>query len=349
MPRTKRGTAPSIRDVAAVANVSVPTMSRYLKDPSRVSEKKRVAIAAAIEKLNYRPNPIARALALDMSESIAVMSADTRLYGRTQTFYGIERKAQEIGYPTTIYVLDSRGGDWMLGSVRSCLDRSPAGVILIDYDRLTDSVVSHIPSTTPLVIIGGPRHEDRAQIHLCEYDSAYAMTKHLLALGHATVHYVAVPSDVDAREDGWRMALSDAHVPAPAPIATTWDAEKAIAIGQQLGEDDSVTAIFAGNDEIAMGVMRGLAIAGKRVPEDVIVAGFDDHTLSRVWNPPLTTIRQHFDEAGEHAVTMLKQQIDDVVNNRPRGEAWTMFDKIAGELVKRESTGELARAAVEER
>ncbi|MBT1173545.1 substrate-binding domain-containing protein [Bifidobacterium sp. MA2] len=338
MPRTKRGNAPSIRDVAAVANVSVPTMSRYLKDPERVSEKKREAIAAAIEKLNYRPNPIARALALDMSESITVMSADTRLYGRTQTIFGIERKAQEIGYPITICVLDPRGGEHMLSSVRSCLDRSPAGVILIDFDRLTDSVVSRIPASTPMVIIGGPRHERRAQIQLCEYDSAYAMTRHLLALGHETVHYVSVPADVDARADGWRMALSDAKVPAPAPIDTTWDAEDAVEIGRRLGGNPSVTAIFAGNDEVAMGLMRGLALAGRRVPEDVSVAGFDDHTLSKVWNPPLTTVRQRFTEAGEHAVALLKEQIDDVVNDRRRGEAWTMFDLIAGDLVERAST-----------
>ncbi|PLS28705.1 LacI family DNA-binding transcriptional regulator [Bifidobacterium parmae] len=343
MPRGKRGNAPSIRDVAAVAGVSVPTMSRYLKDPDRVSEKKRTAIAAAIEKLNYRPNPIARALALDMSESIAVMTADTTLYGRTQTIAGVERMAQEIGYSISICVLDARGGEKLLSSVRDCLDRSPAGVVLIDYDRLTDSVVSHIPASTPMTIVGGPRHEDRAQIHLCEYDSAYAMTQRLLELGHKTVHYVSVPADVDARADGWRMALSDAQVPAPAPVATTWNPEDAIAIGRELGDDDDVTAIFAGNDEVAMGLMRGLALAGRRVPDDVSVAGFDDHTLAKVWNPPLTTVRQRFGDAGARAVELLKQQIDDVVNERPRGEAWTTFDELAGELVERESTGPARR------
>lgn len=321
----------------------MPTMSRYLKDPSRVSEKKRTAIAAAVEKLNYRPNPIARALALDMSESIAVMTADTTLYGRTQSIAGIERKVQDFGYSISICVLDARGGDKLLASVRSCLDRCPAGVILIDFDQLTDSVVGHIPASVPMVIVGGPRHEDRAQIHLCEYDSAYAMTTRLLALGHDTVHYVSVPADVDARAEGWRMALSDAKVAAPAPIATTWDPQDAIAIGRELGSDDDVTAIFAGNDEVAMGLMRGLALAGRRVPQDVSVAGFDDHTLAKVWNPPLTTVRQRFGEAGEHAAALLKQQIDDVVSDRARGEAWTLFDRIAGELVERESTGPARR------
>lgn len=338
MPRGKRGNAPSIRDVAAVAGVSVPTMSRYLKDPNRVSEKKRTAIANAVEKLNYRPNPIARALALDMSESIVVMTANTTLYGQSQTIAGIEREAQEFGYSVSICVLDAHGGDKLLASVRSCLDRSPAGVVLIDFDQLTDNAVAHIPATTPMVIVGGPRHEDRAQIHLCEYDSAYAMTTRLLSLGHATVYYVSVPADVDARAEGWRMALSDAKVAAPAPVATTWDPQDAIAIGQELGGDDDVTAIFAGNDEVAMGLMRGLAIAGRHVPQDVSVAGFDDHTLAKVWNPPLTTVRQRFGEAGEHAVALLKQQIDDVMQERPRGEAWTVFDRLPGELIEREST-----------
>lgn len=93
-------------------------------------------------------------------------------------------------------------------------------------------------------------------------------------------------------------------VPAPAPIEADWNPETGRQIGQKLGRDFNVTAVFAGNDELAMGIIRGLNDVGRRVPEDVSVVGFDDHPISKIWNPGLTTIRQDFRSVGMKAVDL---------------------------------------------
>jgi DNA-binding LacI/PurR family transcriptional regulator len=91
----------------------------------------------------------------------------------------------------------------------------------------------------------------------------------------------------------------------------TWDPKSGIAIGRELAADPEVTAVFCGNDEIAMGVMRGITEAGRRVPEDISVAGFDDHPLAELWSPPLTTVRQDFASLGVRGFQLLKQAIDE--------------------------------------
>ncbi len=110
----------------------------------------------------------------------------------------------------------------------------------------------------------------------------------------------------DGRTTGWRTALEEAGAPVPALIPATWDASSGVGIGRRLAERDDVTAVFCGNDEIAMGVISGLADAGRTVPHDVSVAGFDDHPLSGIWRPGITTVAQDFDDLGDRAFGLLQ-------------------------------------------
>lgn len=105
MARSRQTKAASIKDVAALAQVSVPTVSRYLNDRERVSAEKREKIAKAIDMLGYRPNPIARALVKDQTKAIAVLSTNTTLYGQSHCIEGIEEKARLAGYSLTIGIL----------------------------------------------------------------------------------------------------------------------------------------------------------------------------------------------------------------------------------------------------
>ena len=169
-----------------------------------------------------------------------------------------------------------------------------------------------MPSFLPTVLIAGPRDASRAQISFCEDEGGYRVTRHLLDLGHRTVFHVAVPqsaSGSSSRTAGWRRALREADAPIPDPIEATWAPESGQAIGRRLARLDHVTAVFAGNDEVAMGVIRGLRETGKRVPADVSVAGFDAHPLGSLFQPAVTTFRQDFLQGGELAWNLLDEQI----------------------------------------
>lgn len=331
----------SIKDVAVLAQVSVPTVSRYLNSPERVSREKRDRIAKAVKLLRYRPNPIARALVKERTKTIAVLSTNTTLFGQSQTIFGIEERAQKAGYTLNIGVLSPEAGEQSRQRIQSILDQNPAGIVLLDYDQVSDDAFAYVNKDLPIILIAGNRKSDVTQISMQERDGGYAVTSYLLGLGHKTVYHVSIPGGAGgySRLAGWRSACEDAGVPAPAPIKADWDPESGKRIGSALGRKPEVTAIFAGNDEIGMGIIRGLNDVGRRVPEDVSVAGFDDHPIAKIWNPSLTTIHQDFFKAGEKAFDLLKTEIDDVDQGRGRTDDWNRLVELPGHLIERESTG----------
>ena len=112
MAREGRRNVASIKDVAMLAKVSVPTVSRYLNNRERVSEEKRQSISDAIDKLNYRPNPIARALVKDRTDTVMVLSTSTALYGPSRTIQGIEDAARKAGYSMSVAVRTMNAEGW---------------------------------------------------------------------------------------------------------------------------------------------------------------------------------------------------------------------------------------------
>ncbi|MFT8357624.1 LacI family DNA-binding transcriptional regulator [Bifidobacterium aquikefiri] len=340
MARIATSKAASIKDVAILAKVSVPTVSRYLNDREHVSAEKCERIAKAIELLAYRPNPIARALVRERTRSIAVLSTNTALFGQSQTIQGIETSARHLGYSLTISVLTDSSRKALEHSVQVCLDQNPAGVVLLNFDKIGNETVNYLPPTLPMVTIAGNRDKEIAQISLDESESGYAITRHLIDLGHRRIFHVAIPGGGGGytRLNGWQQACEDAGIPVLSPIEAEWDPESGREIGRKLGKDPQITAIFAGNDEIAMGIIRGLGDVGKHVPEDVSVVGFDDHPISKVWNPGITTIRQNFNGAGIQAVEILNDKINDIIEGRGHTENWTKYIELKGELIIREST-----------
>lgn len=333
---------PVMKDVARLAGVSTGTVSRYLNGSPKVSPDARRRVEAAIRELGYRPNASARTLKTDRSNSLVVFTTETTLYGASRMLQGIERAATEAGYLTSIVSLQAdRPGDGRRAA-ELVNAQSPAGVLFISVDQAIRAAYDMIPTSTPRVLVGQRWSDRDAQVSVCETQGGHLIARHLLALGHRTVHHVGVP-DAHHRADGWRSALKEAGAPVPEPIMTSWYPSDAVGIGARLALTDGVTAVFAANDEIAMGLIAGIRRTGKRVPEDVSVVGFDDHPLSPVCQPPLTTIRQRFVEAGGKGVELLLDMID---RSRTAGSASPVgvdgqpqrVVELPGELVVREST-----------
>lgn len=336
MPRPKEKRAPVIKDVAALANVSVSTVSRYLNDSPRISAESRERIAHAIKLLDYHPSRVARGLVNSTMKSIVVLTSNTTLYGSAMTIQGIEDEARVNNYPVSISKLADDSIDSLRASITMVTDQNPSGVVVMKYDALAAQALQLLPDTITKVVIAGDREPDLDQVDLRENQSGREITRYLLSLGHRNVFHVTIPGGGGgySRTAGWEAELRANDKPIPDMMHCSWDPADARELGHRVAHIDGLTAVFAGNDEVAMGLIRGIEDEGKRVPDDISVIGFDDHPLACVWQPPVTTYRQDFPAAGRKAVQLLLSRLE----ARERGEELpARFVELQGELVIRDS------------
>ncbi|MBF4632613.1 LacI family DNA-binding transcriptional regulator [Clavibacter michiganensis subsp. phaseoli] len=332
MPTAPADRPANLDDVARVAGVSAPTVSRVITGAARVSADKTERVKKAIQELGYRPNPAARALANGRSQVIAVLAGDTSRYGYAETLRGIEVSARASGYLVSIAVVDSVDPAEVGTAVDFALQQAVAGVVVLKFDPQGVAALTAVPPSLPTVAISGEIAGTVPQAVIDEAAGSAALTRHMLELGHDTVHYVRVPPSgkEDGRTTGWRRTLAEYGITEPPIRDATWDPSSGRVIGQRLAQE-GVTAVLCGNDEIAMGVIRGLADEGLSVPDDVSVAGFDDHPIAQLFSPALTTARQDFAALGTRAFGQLESLM--------AGEETELLTSAEAEVVTRESTG----------
>lgn len=314
---TAAGVEPAVRvpatmkDVAQMADVSVPTVSRFLSGTANVRVDKRERIAAAIEKLNFTPNASARVLVGGKPKVIAAVVGNTSRYGYAETIRGLEEAARADGYVVTFTVIEDTDEQSLSTGISLVLSQAIAGVAVLKFDPPGVAAIKRIPDWMPVVALSGVRDKAYAQAIIRESVAARHLVEHLLELGHETVHHVRIPPSrrEDGRTAGWRRALKDAGRDVPELFEASWEPHSGRAVGHAVAARKDVTALFCGNDEIAMGVMAGLRDRGLRVPDDISVVGFDDHPMSSLWDPALTTARQEFAEMGRSGWELLKEQI----------------------------------------
>lgn len=306
---------PSIRDVAAAAGVSYQTVSRVLNDSPRVRVETRRQVLETIERLGYRPNRAARTLGLGRARAVTVVTSNTTLYGYASTLQGIEEAAREEGLAVGVRVIESIRSADVRQAVEYVSDPTAGGVVVVAFDAEGAEVLRQLPDDVPAVAAIEPGvlpDTDRTMICLDERMAAADATRHLLSLGHRTVHHVAIPSETGTRgrEAGWRQALADAGSRIPQVIAAGWDAPSAYQAGRVLAADPAVTAILCGNDDTAMAVRRALYDLGRDVPGEVSIVGFDDIPGSAYWTPALTTVRMDFASLGRACLAAVLAELD---------------------------------------
>ncbi|MEN3305422.1 MAG: hypothetical protein V7603_1624, partial [Micromonosporaceae bacterium] len=295
----RRAAAPSIRDVAAAAGVSHQTVSRVVNDSPKVSRQTRQVVLDAIDRLGFRPNRAARTLGLGRTTGVTVVTADTMLYGYACTLQGVEEAARLAGLAVGVRVVESDSPHDVQQAVEYVSDPSAGGVVVIAFDPAGSRVLAALPADVPVVGAIEPAAAGRAdQVAICldERVAAAEATRHLLSLGHRTVHHVAIPSEAgtSGRQAGWLDALRQAGAPIPEVVPTGWEVQGAYRAGQRLAADPGVTAVLCGNDDLALGVRRALYEAGRDVPGAVSLVGFDDIPGAALWTPALTTVRMDF-------------------------------------------------------
>ncbi|WP_035804280.1 LacI family DNA-binding transcriptional regulator [Kitasatospora mediocidica] len=310
--RTAGGTQPVMVDVAALAGVSHQTVSRVLNGSPHVRAQTRERVLAAIRKLDYRPNTAARALVTRRSQTLGVISFDTTLYGPSQMLYGIEQAARAAGYYISIASLRDQDTFSVHEAVDRLRDQAVEGIAVIASRVSAMAALARQIATVPMVTVGPTDPGRLPGAGVDNEAGARAAVRHLLDLGHETVHHVAGPDDwleAKARQVGWRGALQDHGRPVPDCLPGDWSARSGYQAALRLADDPGVTAVFCANDHMALGVVRGLHQTGRRVPRDVSVVGFDDIPEAAFLTPPLTTVRQHFGELGRCGLELLLHRV----------------------------------------
>lgn len=311
--RRRQGTA-RIKEVARLAGVSTATVSRALATPDQVSPETRARVMAAVAKVGYVPNPAARSLRSRKAHMVLVALPDLSNTFFSQVLRGIEEALFAAGYGMVVGDLngapekESRFADFAAAG-------QVDGVLLLNghlFRQNGEPGADAAELGVPMVgLCEAIPDTDIPQIEVDNRDAARRMTEYLAGLGHREIGYVCGPADnILERERfaGYRDGLAGAGLAFDPALVWPgdWKLETGAAVGRLiLASTQRPTAVFCSNDEMAIGLLRVLAAAGVRVPEEMSVAGFDDIEFAVMATPALTTIRQPRRELGQQGASAL--------------------------------------------
>lgn len=296
--------------VAELAGVSPSTVSRILNGTAVVSAEKRQAIDAAIAKLKFVPNPVARGLAGGRTLSIGVITQalDSPFYG--SALIGIEKELLKSGYSALF-----ASGHWDSHQESRCIDvlraRRVDGIIVLT-GRLSDRKLKECARDLPLVVTGRNLNADGIfALNFDQLAGARMATEHLIQQGHKNIAFITGDMDhPDAREreGGYRMALQQAGIAVNPDLIVNglYTEESGMAAAAELmARNVPFTAVFAANDQMAVGASLHFHRCGKRVPEEVALIGFDDLPVCAYTNPPLSSVHHPAGEIGRLAASAM--------------------------------------------
>jgi len=310
-----RSRSVSLQDVARHAGVSGQTVSRVANNSERVAAPTRDRVLAAMSALGYRPNVAARALRRGSFGSIGVVVFSLDSLGNVGTIGGILSAAAARGYAIELIQAQPAlaAGDAVASAVSRLDQDAVDGIIVVIESHLMSAATVGFPPGMPSVLIQSGAGDERPSVTADQERGSRAAVAHLLGLGHETVWHIAGPPESKAaelRRLAWQATLEEAGRRIPDVHVGDWTAESGYRIGRVLAEVPELTALFAANDQMALGAMRAFHESGRALPDEVSVVGFDDMAEAAHFWPPLTTVRQDFGSAGSLAVSLVVDQIE---------------------------------------
>ncbi|MGN6102396.1 MAG: LacI family DNA-binding transcriptional regulator [Devosia sp.] len=331
---------PTIQDVAREAQVSTATVSRALSTPERVSEATRERVSEAVLATGYTINQAARSLRLKAARTILIAFPNIGNPYYSTVLDAVVHEASSRGYGALVA---NRLGDnptkWL---AEYFLSNRADGLVLFDGTLDTSELDGlRAGEKFPLVIAYDELPD--ARFHSVMTDNRAAAreaTRHLIDLGHRRIGHIHSPSRVPGLRSDRLLGFFDEMAAAGLPVKPEWviDGDFSMASGERAGEafleiEDRPTAVFSANDEMAIGFLAVLRRAGIACPRDISIVGFDDITVARCLDPPLTTMRQPRGEIGRQATKLL---LDILESDAPPKEPLHIV--LHSELVVRGST-----------
>lgn len=329
---------PTIREVAALAGVSRGTVSRVLNGGRWVSEEAEAAVRDAIMSSGYKPNPHARSLATNRSNSVAFLlteSSDT-LFDDPVFSILVRGTAQALAREGQSLVVLIAGTPAEQARAADYITGGHVDGVLLAYSSHGDNplVRQLLEAHVPTVAFGSPFDGTSAlgSVASDDYGGARQMVQHLRERGRSRIAFIAGPDRTPGgvgRLAGYRDMLGDAFDPELIDRGDWTPRSGAEAMSRLLTRAPGLDAVFAANDQMAAGALSVLHASGRTVPDDVAVAGFDDSDVASTTNPRLTTMRQPFGRISAEGVNLLLKLI--------AGQSPAMIN-LPVDLVIREST-----------
>ena len=314
-PGRRTGTSrPSMADVARLAGVSSQTVSRVSNGQANVDEATRARVLDAMQTLGYRPNGAARALKSGRFHTIGVIMTTLQTLGNIRTLDAIATEAVRAEHSVLLMPISDRTLRGVSGAYQRLSAQAVDGAVIVLEARFLDQAEFALPPGIPVVVVDSGAGPGYTVVDTDQALGARQATGHLLSLGHRQVWHIAGPEtsfSAARRAASWRETLQGAGIAPPPLLRGDWTAESGYQHGLTLGKRDDVTAIFAANDEMALGAMRALHELGRTVPADVSIVGFDDMDVAASFWPPLTTVRQDFTAVGRLSIQKLLAKVTD--------------------------------------
>jgi DNA-binding LacI/PurR family transcriptional regulator len=331
---------PSIKDIARLARVSHPTVSRALQNSPLVNAKTAEKIRKIAKESGYRASAVARGLVTRRTRTIGLVVTTVADPFTSEVVTGIEQTANDHGY--CVFLADSNADpDRERKIVQSFAEQRVDGII-VTSSRVGALYLPLLSEMMVPIVLVNDQHPG-AFVHsvmICNQEGSRAVTEHLVGLGHRRIAYIGdqfgYQSDTE-RFAGYREALNAAAIPFLPELVVRGDGKPEAAMramDELLALKGPPTAVCCYNDMSALGAMRSIHMLGLRVPEDISIAGFDDLFVASYTQPPLTTVRQPMRRMGQLAMENLIKLMS--------GQESVVRIKINAELIVRESTARVS-------
>ncbi|SFS14463.1 transcriptional regulator, LacI family [Microbacterium sp. cf046] len=289
-----------VREVARAAGVSTQTVSRVINDHPGIRDETRQRVLDAMVALDYRVNNAARALGTSRTRTIGILASDASMYGPAVGILALEAAARAAGRWVTAAYADAGDAESVVEAARHLSAQGVDGIVVVAPHARTLSAIEGARLGLAVVALHGP---DSSAV---QREAAEIAVAHLAELGHSRIGHLAGPEDwleAVARAEGFEAALAARSLTPASVWRGDWSAASGLAVSSDIARavrsGDGPTALFVANDQMALGVIAGLADAGVAVPADLSVVGVDDNPDAAYYRPALTTVR--LDVAGEAA------------------------------------------------
>lgn len=322
-----------IKDVAREAGVSPTTVSRYLNNHLELPEATKSRIDATIKRLDYRPNLLAKRLSTGRAEIIGVVAPEIANPFFSNLVAAIEDEAERHGY--SVLLSSTRGmRSREMEQISRLEDRHVDGLILMTNRADDGTLAAFIEKHTNVVLLdedvpGFPG----SKVFVENEQGAYQAARHLIEAGHRQIAHIGGPTGLMStieRQSGFLRAMEEAGLQPSHMLFGSYTSDfGASAMAEILSDPHHPTAVFAGSDFVAIGVMQCIYERGMRVPDDISLVGFDDMPFADLLAPPLTTIRQPVQQLGRKAF----QALFAVLNDQP----FPGLERLPTTLVERRS------------
>jgi LacI family transcriptional regulator len=309
----------TIHDVARTAGVSTKTVSRVVNRQGEISEETRARVQAVIDELDYRPNILARSLVSQRSRMLGVVTWGIDYYAPSRIVVGIEQRSVELGYSLFLHLIShptDSGAERILGTLA---DHRVEGILWAipevsnNHAWLERASLANLP---PILFVNTQPRPGTDTVSVNNRRGGELAVQHLIEQGRRKIGLISGPPDwweTCERRAGWENALQQAGLEAGVQriVQTDWSVEGGdLAMQRLLAQAPDIDAVFASSDDIALGAISAAHRAGRRIPDDLALVGFDNIPQSAYFQPPLTTIDQPLARTGRAAVDLLLERIE---------------------------------------